>query len=116
MASCDTKTGTCESTAGSHEQYATTSCESKCICGGGCGGDPVACSMILWKCAFKEAMKQVMVDALKPKLQKMMGPKADKASDAVLEAMFAKWQSMIATEEAKTKLKDKLHSIMTEGK
>ena len=116
MAHCDSKTETCESSVSSHGGCSSGSCESKCECGGGCGGDPVACATIMWKCAFKTAMKEVMVDILKPRVQKMMGSSLEKSADAVLEAMAVKWQSTIAVEEAKAKLHDKLHSIMANNK
>ena len=116
MDKCDIKTGTCESSGGSHEQGASTHCESKCECGGACGGDPVVCAMLMWKCAFKTAMKETMVDILKPKIQKVMGPKLEKAADLVMEAMMTKWQSKIAEVETKERLKEKFRSLMTEGK
>ena len=116
MDKCDINSGTCESSSGSSGECSSSSCKPECACGGCCGGDPVVCAMLIWKCAFKEAMREVMVDALKSRIQKTMGSRMDKSADAVMEAMLAKWQSKIATEEAKTALKDKLRKIMTEGK
>ncbi len=72
--------------------------------------------MLMWKCAFKEALKAQMIETLRPKIQKMMGPKLDKSADAVLEAMSVKFQAMSSISEAKHSLKEKFQSIMAEGK
>jgi hypothetical protein len=61
-------------------------------------------------------MRAAMVDALKPKIQKAMGAKFDKAADAVLEAMLVKFQSMLAAGKAKSDLEDKFREFMGEGK
>ena len=113
MSSCDTTSGSCETNQASSCGTPSQNC---CPCGGPCGGDPIACSMYLWKGSFFEAMKEVQTEILKAKIQKAWGPKMEKAADAVLEAMGTKWQSMLAESQAKTTLRSKLQSIFQEGK
>ena len=98
----------------------TSGCDSKqdnCkACNTACGGDPVACATAMWSCAFFTAMKEVQVEILKAKIQKAWGPKMDKASDAVLEAMGVQWQSMLAQSKAKCDLTSKLRALWSEQK
>ena len=70
----------------------------------------------MWTCAFFQAMKEVQIDLLKAKIQKAWGAKMDKAANAVLEAMGAQWQSMLAQSQAKTGLRERLRSLWEEGR
>jgi len=111
MGTCDTKTGVCE-TASAPQGH----CESKCGCGGACGGDPMVCKMNMWMCAFHEAKKAVEVDILKAKIQKLWGVKLEKEAQVVLEAMEAKWKSMQAVGQFKEQLREKFEQICKESK
>ena len=111
MSHCDAKTGVCETTSTPHGQ-----CESKCACGGGCGGDPMVCKMNMWMCSFHEAKKAVQVDILKAKIQKAWGPKLEKEATAVLEAMEAKWKSIQAAGQVKEQLVEKFEQICKESR
>jgi len=111
MNTCDTKTGACE-TSPTPQAH----CESKCGCGGACGGDPMLCKMLMWKCSFHEAKKAVEVEILKDKIKKLWGPKLEKEATAVLEAMEAKWNSLHAAEHAKAQLIERFEQICKEGK
>ena len=108
MNSCDTKTGTCETS-----QTPQASCPSKCPCG--CGAEH-ECPMHMWMCSFHEAKKSVQVDILKAKIQKAWGPKLEKEATAVFEAMEAKWKSMQAVGQIKDQLKEKFEQICKESK
>ena len=107
MERCDLKTGECES-----KPCPSTAPEEKCACGGGCGGDPVTCAMLMWKCTFHTAMKEVMVDIMKAKIQKSFGAKLEKGADAVMSAMEVKWQAKMAMAKAKMDLKEKMQEAM----
>ena len=111
MNSCDAKTGVCETTSAPQVK-----CESKCGCGGACGGDPMVCKMKMWMCSFHEAKKSVMVEILKAKIQKAWGPKLEKEATAVFEAMEAKWKSMQAEGQAKEQLREKFEQICKESR
>ena len=108
MNSCDTKTGTCETS-----QTPQAHCEGKCPCG--CGSD-CACPIHQWMCSFHEAKKSVQVDILKAKIQKAWGPKLEKEASAVIEAMEAKWKSMQAAGQFKEQLKEKFEQICKESR
>jgi len=108
MNSCDTKTGTCETT-----QTPQAHCECKCPCG--CGSDH-HCPIHMWMCSFHEAKKSVQVDILKAKIQKAWGPKLEKEATAVIEAMEAKWKSMQAVGQFKEQLKEKFEQICKESR
>ena len=108
MSSCDTKSGTCETPSAGQKNC--------CPCGNACGGDPVTCGTMMWVSSFFGAMKAIQTDILKAKMQKAWGAKMDKAADAVLEAMGAKWQAMMMEANAKSELRSKLQSIWSEGK
>ena len=108
MNSCDTKTGTCETS-----QAPQSHCENKCPCG--CGAEH-ACLMHMWMCSFHEAKKSVQVDILKAKIQKAWGSKLEKEATAVFEAMEAKWKSMQAVGQIKDQLKEKFEQICKESK
>ena len=107
MESCNMKTGVCESAS-----QVSSCCDDKCSCGGHCGGDPIKCAMASWKCAFHDALHQVMVDTIKVKIQKSFGPKMDKAADAVMVAMEAKWMAKMTESKAKMELMEKIKEEM----
>jgi len=109
MNSCDTKTGTCETTATPQGH-----CESQCPCG--CGGDPKTCKINMWMCSFHEAKKAVEVEILKAKIQKLWGVKMEKEATAVLEAMEAKCKSMQAVGQLKEQLCEKFEQICKESR
>ena len=92
----------------SSETHHNASCEmgmhghhSKCPCG--CGSEH-PCYMHMWKAAFHEAKKAVMVDILKVKIKNVYGQKMEETADLMLEAMEAK-------KNGETTLKNKLHDI-----
>jgi hypothetical protein len=60
----------------------------------------VDCAADLWKDSFFQAMKQAQVETLKAKILKTWGPVIDKEADALIEAMGAKWEAMIAQVKA----------------
>jgi hypothetical protein len=68
--------------------------------------------MMCWKGAFNIALKQVMVDILKAKIQKSYGAKFDKAADAVMGAMETKWQAKMMMAKSKSELMEKLKEEM----
>ncbi len=106
-------TSSCDAGESSEAQGAS----SRCGCGSStCGGDPVECATGMWTCAFFTAMKQVQVDLLKAKIHKAWGAKMDKAADAVVEAMGAQWQSMLAQAQAKAGLRERLQNLWQEGR
>lgn len=78
--------------------------------------DPFSCGVDMWNQAFKQAIQQVQVDILKPKIQKAWGPMMDKVADATLEAMGVCWQSTIAQAKSKEDFRAKLQKLWTEGK
>lgn len=110
--------GTCETSSGAMQAGSCgPSGSPECPCGTpGCSGDAIDCAIGMWSCAFFQAMKQVQVDLLKPKIQKTWGAKMEKAADAVLEAMGVQWQSMVAQSQAKAQLKEKLNALWQEGR
>jgi hypothetical protein len=85
-------------------------------CGGACGGDPVACSMNMWKKAFFKAMHEVHVDLLKAKIQKNWGPMMEKGADLTLEAMGAMWQGMMNESKMKSEMREKFENLFKGGK
>ena len=107
--------GECE-TSGSCGPKSSCDDEQGCPCGSkGCSGEPQDCVEGMWTGAFFQAMKQVKVDILKAKIQKAWGAKLDKSADAVLEAMGAHWQAMLAQGKAKETLRERLNAIMQES-
>ncbi len=116
MSECETLSGTCPTTTHSDPPAHPAGLAQRCPCGGGCGGDPVACAMNLWVGSFFQAMRQAQVEILKAKLQKAWGSKMEKAADAVLEAMETQWGSILAGARAKTDLRTKLQGLWQEGK
>ena len=105
--SCETSSSSCGS-----------GCEDSCCpaCKGSCEGAPLECGASMWEASFFQAMKEVQVEILKAKMQKVMGAKMDKAADAVLESMGAKWQAMLAQSKAKDDFREKLSRLWQEGK
>lgn len=108
---CCEKDGSCGTQAGQAE-----CCGSKCPCGGECGGDPCACAKELWCSSFRQALKEVHVEALKERIRKAWGPNIDKGADAVVEAMGTVWQSLLSAAKAKSDLQEKMQGIMFGGK
>ena len=111
--------GDCE-TSGSCgcESESSGSCgaERGCPCGSkGCSGEAADCAEGMWTGSFFQALKQAQVDLLKAKIQKAWGPKMDKVADAVLEAMGAQWQAMMAQSKSKETLRERLGAIWQEG-
>jgi hypothetical protein len=72
------------------------------------------CAIGMWTGSFFAAMKSIQVDLLKAKIQKAWGPKMDKAADAVLEAMGAQWQAMLAKAQADATLRERLETLWSE--
>jgi len=112
MGACESKTGTCETSAAASGGHS----ESHCPCGGACGGDPMVCKMNTWMCSFHQAKKAVEVDILKAKISKLWGPKLEKEATVVLEAMEAKWKSMQAVGDFKEQLREKFEQICKENR
>jgi hypothetical protein len=109
MGTCDPKTGICETGAGAN---ASSSCVTKCVCGGDCHGDPICCNINMWNSSFFEAIKKAQVEILKEKIKKSWGPMMDKEADLILESMDVKWKSMVAGSKAKEDLRNKLKALM----
>ncbi len=108
---CGTQSGSCSESASEAQGSFRCPCGSDC-----CGGDPIECATGMWTCGFFQAMKEVQVDLLKAKIQKAWGAKMDKAADAVIEAMGAQWQSMLAQAQAKSGLRERLRNLWEEGR
>lgn len=89
--------------------------ESCPACHTACGGDPIACACAMWTVSFFQAMKAAQVDVLKAKIQKAWGAKMDKAADIILDAMGAKWQSMLTEAKAKVDVRERLARLWEEG-
>ena len=95
----------------------SSKCETnRCPCGTDCGGDPIACSQAMWGASFFCAMKSAQAEILKAKIQKAWGAKMEKAADIILEAMGAKWQTMLAEAQSECSVREKLHALYTEGR
>lgn len=77
---------------------------------------PVEKAIKCWDSAFCEAMREVQIDILKTKIKVAWGSNLEKAADAVLESMGAKWQSMLANNKAQTNLREKIVKIWNEEK
>jgi len=108
MSECSEKScerGSCEETS-----------KKCCACGTACGGDPAACAMAIWRGSFFQAMKELQVETLKPKLQKIMGAKMDKAADAAVESMMGMWQSMLTKAKSQQDFQERLCALWSEGK
>lgn len=110
---CSGSSGSCETSEGSSCGSSRSDCRA---CGTACGGDPIECGIGMWSGSFFHAMKAVQVDILKAKIQKAWGSKMDKAADAVIEAMGAHWQSMLAQAKAKAELHERLRSVWQESR
>lgn len=92
---CDTTHDHCKTTPCGD----TTCCESESNCPteASCPVDHMAG---MWKDSFFDAMKEAQVETLKAKILKAWGPVIDKEADALIEAMGAKWEAMIAQVKA----------------
>jgi len=111
---CDTTNYDCET----ETCCDTSSCgsESKCPSETGSPVDHVAG---MWKDSFLHAMKEAQVETLKAKILKAWGPVIDKEADALIEAMGAKWEAMIAqvkAAEACDGFKDKIRDLWLQEK
>ncbi len=78
--------------------------------------DPAEMMVIMWRKAFFAAQMEFMTEKMKEKIEAAMGPMADKAADAVFEAMGKTWQSMLLQAGAEAELREKLAKILSEGK
>jgi len=67
--------------------------------------------MAMWAGSFFQAMKEVQVELLKPKIQKAWGPMMEKAANGILETMGACWQSIVTQAKAKEEFKDLLRNL-----
>ena len=113
MSSTECGTGGCET----EQSSCGSGAKSCCPCGSSsCSGDPIECGVGMWTGSFFQAMKAAQVEALKAKIQKAWGAKMDKAADAVLEAMGAQWQSMLAQSRAGSDLRQRLSALWQESK
>jgi len=65
----------------------------------------------MWQAAFFQAMKEVQVGLLKPRIQKAWGATMEKAADGLLESMGAYWQSMVAQARAKGEFQELLRRL-----
>lgn len=101
------------STQGCCETETQEGCQTT---GGQDCGCPVEKATTQWQGTFCSALGEVQKDILKEKIRKAWGPKLDKAADAVLEAAEAEWNAMLSKGKAKMTLKEKMMSILTEGK
>lgn len=79
------------------------------------GADPVEMMAIMWRKAFFAAHMEFMKGKMKERIEATMGPMADKAADAVFEAMGKNWQAMMQQAGAETELREKLARIFCEG-
>lgn len=112
---CET-TACCETTGQSCGGESASSQAKRCGCGSDrCSGDPTECALGMWSGAFFQALNQVQVELLKAKIQKAWGSQMDKAAEAVLEAMGAQWQSMMAQSKAKADLRQRLQALWQAG-
>ncbi len=79
------------------------------------GADPVEMTVIMWHKAFFTAHMEFMTEKLKERMEIAMGPMADKAADAVMEAMGKHWQAMLLQTGAEMELREKLTKIFSEA-
>ncbi len=91
----------------------THAAENKCPT---TAADPFSCGVEMWNQAFRQAILEVQVDILKPKIQKAWGPMMEKVADAAVESMGICWQSAIAQAKSKEDFRTKLQKIWQEGK
>jgi hypothetical protein len=78
--------------------------------------DPAEMIVIMWRKAFFTAQMEFMTEKMKEKIKAAMGHMADKAADALFEAMGKTWQSMVLQSGAEAELYEKLARILSEGK
>ena len=109
---CSTQSGSCSTPSGSGSP-------AECRCPG-CGQascpDPYECGMKMWAGSFFQAMQQVQIEILKPKIQKAFGPMMEKAANGTLDAMGAHWQSIVTKAKAREDFKELLRNLWTAGK
>ncbi len=67
-----------------------------------------------WQKAFFEAHMEFMVEKLKKRMEAAWGPLADKAADAVVEAMGKKWIAMAQQSMADQELQQKMTDVLRE--
>ena len=87
-----------------------------CPCGTACGGNPLDCAAGMWTGSFFQALKQLQVELLKSRIQKAWGAKMEKAADAAVEAMGAKWQAMAQQSGAQSQFRQTLAGLWQERK
>jgi hypothetical protein len=66
----------------------------------------------MWQKSFCEAMRGVMVEILKEKIRSKWGAKMQKEGDAVINAMEAQWQAMLAQGKAGHQFKEEMRNII----
>jgi hypothetical protein len=66
--------------------------------------------------AFFKAHVEFMAEKLKKRMDKEWGPTAEKAADAVFEAMGKQWMYMMMQEGTEVELRENLSKIFTEMK
>ena len=117
--SCDTKTGNCHTESCCETSTGNSSCSDSQTCCSPESASPIDHVAGLWKDAFFHAMKQAQVEALKARIIKNWGPMIDKEADAMIAAMGAKWEAMIAqvkAEEACNDFKGQLRDLWLQEK
>jgi hypothetical protein len=102
----------------SAQSCSASSCDAK----PGCPSEsdcPIDCAADMWKGSFFQAMREAQVDLLKAKIQKAWGPMMDKAADALLASVGARFEAMVAevrAAEACHEFKGKLKDLWLEQK
>lgn len=76
---------------------------------------PVESSSRLLTQAFFQAMKEVEVDLLKEKIKKAWGSNIEKQADAVITAMGAHWQALLAQAKAQGDLREAIKKIFEQS-
>ncbi len=103
--------------------------QGKCsVSGCGCsvsGAQPKACTdpfdnaPDVWLKDTVEAIRQVKLEILREKVRKQLGPKLEKAADAVMPALGAFWATILAQSEAsqaKENLREEIRKVFSDGK
>jgi hypothetical protein len=106
MSNCESKTGTCEMPKNTDAPGGEKCQDGKKCC--------IEEKMKMLMCAACEAKKQVMIDILKVKIQKVWGKKMEGIADAILVAMESKKDATMIEMKAKEALKAKLQSLFKE--
>ena len=105
MSNCESKTGTCEMPKNTDAPSGEHADGKKCC---------IEEKMKMLMCAAHEAKKQVMIDILKVKIQKVWGKKMEGIADAIMVAMESKKDATMIEMKAKEALKEKLKSLFKE--